>query len=232
MLYGKCRITNMTKMKAILFVILPAFILAGQSLCFAEGASIKASSEYACKLLKNNYGFDEIVFARRKFGYDSHWYANIGYYADTTVPGPFSNRPDPNLKSVVTGGQLCKLNFTTGEVTVLIDEKLGTVRDPVVHYDAKKILFSYRKGANDTYHLWEINIDGSGLKQLTDGIYDDIEPVYLPDGGIMFVSSRARRWVNCWMTQVATLHRCDGDGKNMVDHGENHSHGKRAMNDS
>ena len=31
----------------------------------------------------------------------------------------------------------------------------------------------------------------------------------------MFCSSRCRRWVNCWFTQVATLHRCDGDGKNI-----------------
>ena len=58
-------------------------------------------------------------------------------------------------------------------------------------------------------------MDGSGLRQLTDGPYDDIEPAYLPDGGIVFVSSRCRRWVNCWLTQVAVLHRCDADGSNL-----------------
>ena len=26
----------------------------------------------------------------------------------------------------------------------------------------------------------------------------------------MFVSGRGKRWVNCWLTQVGTLHRCDG----------------------
>ena len=98
---------------------------------------------------------------------------------------------------------------------MLVNDAQGTVRDPVVHYDAEKILFSYRKGDEDQFHLWEINIDGSGLKQLTDGIYDDIEPVYLPDGKIMFVSTRGKKWVNCWLTQVATLYRCDGDGKNI-----------------
>jgi hypothetical protein len=107
------------------------------------------------------------------------------------------------------------LNVVTGEIVVLLDDKIGSVRDPVVHYDAKKILFSYRKGDEGQFHLWEINVDGSGLKQLTDGIYDDIEPVYLPDGGIVFVSTRGKRWVNCWLTQVATLYRSDGDGGNI-----------------
>jgi len=57
------------------------------------------------------------------------------------------------------------------------------------------------QGGTEHYHLYEINVDGTGLKQLTDGEYDDIEPSYLADGGIVFVSSRCKRWVNCWLTQ-------------------------------
>ena len=53
-------------------------------------------------------------------------------------------------------------------MAVLVDDAQGAVRDPVVHYDAQKILFSYRKGSDDPFHLWEINIDGSGLKQLAE----------------------------------------------------------------
>ena len=49
-----------------------------------------------------------------------------------------------------------------------------------------------------------------------DGEYDDIEPCYLPDGGIVFVSGRGKRFVNCWLTQVAILYRCDGDGRNIT----------------
>ena len=167
----------------------------------------------SAELLKSEYGFKEIVFARRKLYTDGHWYANIGYYAEEEA-----------RKAYVPGGELCKLNLTTGEVVVLLADELGSVRDPVVHYDAKKILFSYRKGGEDQYHLYEINIDGSGLKQLTFGKYDDIEPVYLPDDGIMFVSSRSKRWVNCWVTHVATLYRCDGDGNNIREISANIEH--------
>ena len=149
-------------------------------------------------------GVEEIVFAARECGADGHWYANFGYYSF-----------DRKRKCYRAQGRLCKLNVKTGKVTMLVDDPTGSVRDPVVHYDAKKILFSWRKGGTEQFHLYEINVDGTGLKQLTKGIYDDIEPTYLPDGDIIFVSSRAKRWVQCWLTSVAVLYRCGGDGKNV-----------------
>ncbi|MCP5518680.1 MAG: hypothetical protein H7A45_15630 [Verrucomicrobiales bacterium] len=59
---------------------------------------------------------------------------------------------------------------------------------------------------------FEIGVDGTNLRQLTDGPYDDYEPIHLPDGDLLFVSTRCRRWVNCWTTQVGTIHRSDPDG--------------------
>ncbi len=147
--------------------------------------------------------FEEIVFAERVSGKD-HWYVNFGYYC---------NQPD--RMGFGEGARLCRLNLRTGKRRILLDDPHGGIRDPQVHYDGRKILFSYRKGGTPTYHLYEINIDGSGLVQLTDGPDDDIEPTYLPDGGIVFCSSRCRRVVNCWITRVATLYRCDGDGGNI-----------------
>jgi len=147
---------------------------------------------------------DEIVFAVREAGADGHWYANFSYYA-----------ADENRKCYRAGGRLCKLNVDTGEMTTLVDDPGGSIRDPEVHYDGRRILFSWRKEGSDSFHLHEINADGTGLRQLTDGSYDDIEPCYLPDGDIVFVSSRCRRWVNCWLTQVAVLYRCDADGGNI-----------------
>ncbi|MFV1969031.1 MAG: hypothetical protein ACC628_26725, partial [Pirellulaceae bacterium] len=113
------------------------------------------------------------------------------------------------------GGKLCRLDVSTGEVTSILEDPDGAVRDPVVHYDAKKMLFSYRKGGTPYYHLYEINLDGSDLRQVTDGPFDDIEPCYLADDTIVFVSSRCKRWVQCWLTRVAVLHRCDADGSNI-----------------
>lgn len=170
---------------------------------------------------------DEIVFATRVSGRD-HWYVSFGYYSCDYGPGPersFGKYPDgETLRGYGDGGRLCRLNLRTGELKLLIDDPQGGVRDPQVHYDGKKILFSYRKGGTATYHLYEINSDGTGLTQLTAGPDDDIEPTYLPDGGIMFGSSRCRRFVNCWYSRVATLYRCDADGSNIRMISSNNDH--------
>jgi Tol biopolymer transport system component len=81
-----------------------------------------------------------------------------------------------------------------------------------VDYDGRTILFSHRPAGTDWYHLYEIQADGSGLRQITDGPWDDYEPCRLPDGDLLFVSTRCRRWVSCWYTQVGTLFRCRPDG--------------------
>jgi hypothetical protein len=150
-------------------------------------------------------GVNDIVFAARRFNEtDGHWYANIGYYAH-----------DANRKAWREGGRLYRWKVGSGKLTALLNDPRGGVRDPQVSYDGQKILFSYRKGGTEQYHLYEINADGTGLRALTDGAYDDIEPTYLPDGDIVFVSTRCKRWVNCWLTQVAILYRCDAHGQNI-----------------
>jgi len=156
---------------------------------------------------------EEIIFAERVSGND-HWYANFGHYWCGREEYPAARLPDGWQPTPIfkPGGRLSRFNLRNGELKVLLDDPEGGVRDPQVHYDAKKILFSYRKGGQPYYHLHEIHCDGSGLVQLTEGPYDDIEPTYLPDGDVMFVSSRANRVVNCWRTPVATLYRCGADG--------------------
>lgn len=148
---------------------------------------------------------EAVVFAARGVNpTDGHWYANFSYYSH-----------DPKRKAYTEGAKLYRLKLATRELTALLADPKGGIRDPQVSYDGKRILFSYRPGGSEPYHLYEINADGTALKQLTFGPYDDFEPAYLPDGGIVFVSSRCKRWVNCWLTQVAVLHRCDADGSNV-----------------
>ena len=170
----------------------------------AREASTRAARERLKETL-GAAGCGEMVFATRPLYPDGHWYANISYFAQ-----------DVNAKTYAKGGGLFKLNAATGAVTPLVEDPEGTVRDPAVHYDGSTILFSWRRGGTDAFHLYTIQSDASNLKQITFGEYDDIEPAWLPDGGIAFVSSRCRRWVNCWLTQVAIVHRCNADGTGIV----------------
>jgi hypothetical protein len=92
----------------------------------------------------------------------------------------------------------------------------GSFWRPDVSYDGAKVLFCFKPHNEKTFHLYEINADGTNLTQLTDGDYDDMDPVYLPDGHIMFVTTRANSYVRCMPpTNVFTVARCDADGKNV-----------------
>ena len=156
------------------------------------------------KALQAMGGAEEIVFAVRELCSAGQCYATFGVYSNEQE---FVHAPD--------GARLCKLNLRTRQVTVLLNDPRGGVRDPRVHYDGGKILFSYRKGGTHHYHLCEINTDGSGSRQLTFGDWDDVDPAYLPDGGIVFASTRGSRFVPCNRVQVGILYRVDADGGNL-----------------
>jgi len=176
--------------------------------CLAR-VSLAGDGRFRCEESLGRFaelGVQQIVFTSRLTYDDSHWYANLGYYCD-----------DENHKAYAGNGQpdesgLYLLDAAAGSVRVLFDPKGGSIRDPHVHYDGRTILFSYRPAGTDCYHLYEIQSDGSGLRQITRGPYDDYEAAYLPDDHIVFVSTRSQRWVGCWMTQVGTLFRCDRNG--------------------
>ncbi len=199
-------------MKALSYLCLASAI----SLLMCEAASADAQrhrgpegSVLAKALAGPMKDVDQIVFAAR-LGYDDpHWYANIGYYCDDENKKAYAGNGKPDE------GKLCILDVRSGEMTVLFDAEGGSIRDPEVHYDAQKVLFSYRKAGTDYFHLCELNLDGTEFRQLTSGEFDDYEPAYLPDGGIVFVSTRCQCWVNCWKTQVGVLYRCDADGGNI-----------------
>jgi len=188
--------------RAIIFLL---FIIATWGVSFSVTADDGTFNPSAAKMLRDaGVSANHIVFAMRKVDGDGHWYANFGW-----------DSRDPNRNYYHNYGTLTKLDLKTGKLTHLIEDPEGGVRDPKLHYSGKKILFCYRKGGQPYYHLYEIDVDGKNLRQLTDGPFNDLEPTYLPDGGIIFCSSRCNRYVNCWFTHVAVVYRCDGDGGNI-----------------
>ncbi|MGQ9576752.1 MAG: HzsA-related protein, partial [Thermoguttaceae bacterium] len=101
---------------------------------------------------------------------------------------------------------------------------LGSYQFPEVSYDGRRVLFAYcrvqqvppdrEKHLDHVFHLYEIGADGSGLRQLTRGPFDDFAPRYLPDGRIVFVSSRRGGFHRCGRgpCPVHTLALVDPDG--------------------
>lgn len=162
--------------------------------------------------------FDKIVFVKRKPYKSSHYYTSF-------IDGiPYNS---------VEKTAICILDLKTKEVKNLIPQlEDGTVENIDLSFDAKKILFSYKKQGNQTeYLLYEVGIDGTGLKQLTFPAADndaikkrygivrrtcDMDPCYSPDGSIIFSSNRAHVMTLCDQgdgLESATLHKLERDGK-------------------
>ena len=117
----------------------------------------------------------------------------------------------------VDGGRLITVGLHPGsEVVSLLPDFEGSYWRPDLSFDANEIVFSYRPIGSRSFHLYRCNVDGSHLRQLTFGDYDDLDPVFAPDGKIIFMTSRQHSYVRCMpMTHAFALARCDGDGKNI-----------------
>jgi hypothetical protein len=97
----------------------------------------------------------------------------------------------------------------------LVESPTGQILECDLSYDGKTILFSWRRTEDEGYHIWTIDVDGSHLKQLTEGPWHDYNACWLPDGGIAFLSSRKAQFAYCWHAPVGVLHRMDPDGSNV-----------------
>ncbi|OQB84778.1 MAG: translocation protein TolB [Planctomycetes bacterium ADurb.Bin126] len=92
----------------------------------------------------------------------------------------------------------------------------GAVQGPEVSYDGKKILFAMRKGMRtDGFHIYEMNVDGGGLRQLTSGHCNDVDPCYLGDGRIAFASDRAGYREYYHQERSRVIYVMDGDGSHL-----------------
>lgn len=103
------------------------------------------------------------------------------------------------------GGGLCVLDLHTGEVREIAHEltRTGVVNRFDLCFDARRIVFDFKPSAAEGYRLYEVGVDGSGLRQLTGPDAsaprktDDMQPCFLPCGDVVFVTTRPRYGVLC-----------------------------------
>ena len=185
---------------------------------YASAIDIRGASMYnALVSLSNRY-----VFVR---GYQ----LGGSHYAYTEAVSDDTWR---NERNFTPGSQLCILNVSYDGTTlqknieVLINDPNGVIRDPDVSNDGTKILYSHKKGLNnDDFHLYEMDIATKKIRQLTFGLgYADYEGQYLPDGNIVFNSTRCIKRVDCWITPVSNLYICDENGQFIRNVGKDQVH--------
>jgi len=128
----------------------------------------------------------------------------IVFVREPSQHDPGRRATESNVNEYYPGTDLCLLtpislqgdwrNLTAQYTTAGQSDprRYGAAVDPEVSYDGRKILFSMKKNASEPWRIYEMNADGSGLIQLTDQVAgNDMDPAYLPNGQIMFTSTRS-----------------------------------------
>ena len=205
------------------FAILLSFVL-----CAAAAAPVLPGRLEAQQVIAQDrsVNFDKVVFVKRLTYNANHYYTE------------FIN------SQWMPGGNLCVLDLKSGEVWELVPElKDGVFERFDLSFEADRIVFAWKCAAQQGYRLYEIEIDPQtgkrkgALRQLTfpqadedwlvktyrvSGHYhhgtDDMQPCYLPDGDIGFISTRCQYGILCdppddFTTTV--LYRMGRDGQNL-----------------
>jgi len=163
--------------------------------------------------------FDQILFIKRHRATFNHMVDQ--YFGVKAVPGgglyviedPFGRKSEglspPRVRnlladSVVQSGRLAGQKLDT-----------GAFLSPNISYEADRIAFAYVEGVGDTdhryhtdpsrghwhegraYNIFTVNIDGSDLRQITDGTWNDFDPCWMPNGRIVFISERRGGYLRC-----------------------------------
>lgn len=159
--------------------------------------------------------FDKILFVKKHRATFNHLCDQ--YYGVNLLPGggifllenAFKADSEPTVRnvlenSVVESGRLKGDDLKTGAFATL-----------ALDYDAQKIAFAYVEAEGDRAHKyhydlsnghWErgrclhiftANADGSDLRQITDGTWNDFYPCFLPNGRLAFISERRGGYLRC-----------------------------------
>ena len=112
------------------------------------------------------------------------------------------------------GGGVYIVDLTTGEKKELLSTPNGQILGADLSYDGQTILFSWRRAGSAFYQLYTMGVDGSHLKQLTQGNHYNYDASWLPDDRIAFLSTRVTQAAYCFFTPVGILFTMNTDGSN------------------
>jgi len=177
--------------------------------------------------------FDALVFTKQYPSRGRHCCDNrFGFLAPPggglyVLQQPFGAAPrGVNVleKAVVESGRLAGQKLDTGAFLA-----------PGLSWDGQTICFAYCECRPDApvpedsqierhwnkgscFHIFQVNVDGTHLRQLTDGPWNDFDPCFLPNGRIMFISERRGGFGRCHGRPVPTytLHSMAADGSDIL----------------
>jgi len=185
----------------------------------------------------SDHTLQDVIFIQRLTLYSNHFYTEHHTpYLPPEKPEPYSSTNGIYIKNVPTS-QVTPV-ITAADMEAATGSGVGVFYDYDVSFDGTKVVFDYKPSTPEGHRIWQCNIDGSNLTQITttppdeagniaeyywdvwdtfNYHYDDLQPIYTPDDHIIFTSSRCKYRVLCsdGNLVVMALHRCDLDGSNL-----------------
>jgi len=188
-----------------------------QILAFTVPASERTPEALVLReeLVSGKLGFKDILLVKRRPLNISHVYV---YHVEGFQRG---------------GGLYVYSPGAEGEkLRCIVDSTDGMITTADLSYDGTKVVFAWKKGGHERYNpvahiedidrtvvdnnyqIYTVNIDGTDLKQLTFGQHNNLDPCWLPDGGIAFISDRKPAYAYCYVVTSPVIYRMEADGSN------------------
>ena len=153
-------------------------------------------------------------------------FSSLSFDKILVVDSPFPEGPEASHESRVKtentatyGARLQTVDLSSPDYKAkdLISGGDKAIARASLNFSGDEIVLSMREKSSTNYNLYKIKTDGSGLTRLTFGGYNDCDPTWLPDGNIVFSTSRSNHYIRCAGSgfRGTVLARCDADGKNI-----------------
>ncbi|MCF6286513.1 MAG: hypothetical protein L3K26_15160, partial [Candidatus Hydrogenedentes bacterium] len=196
---------------------------------FVEACALRRRIAFKNPLLD----FDKLLFLTHQRARFEHMVDQYyGFHAEPeggvhVLENPFSDNPTVRelLKDLpIANGRLAGKTLVNGSF-ISLD----------LDFDGENILFAWSEAKvpvpptdltpreklftpESTYHIFKADVAGTTLTQLTDGIWNDFDPCWLPNGRIAFISERRGGYLRCGLrpNPTYTLHGMRADGSDLI----------------
>jgi len=191
----------------------------GRRELFAEVASLRRKVAFKNPLLD----FDRLLFLKHhKSTYNHMCDQYYGFFARQggglfVLEDVFGEEPavrDLLADAVVENGRLRGRKLNGGSFVSL-----------ELSYDARMLYFAWTEGARtplkwtpeSTFHIYSVSVDGTNLRQLSDGPWNEFDPCLLPNGRLAFVSERCGGYLRCGRNcPTYLLYGMNTDGSDII----------------
>ena len=130
----------------------------------------------------------------------------------TQVPVDNFNIDNKNITYKYEGAQIAAINpENSGESEIILTADFYSACSPDISYDAKYMLFAGQQNKNDSWQIWEMNLEKRTSKKITDFEESCYGPAYLPANRLAF----SKQMPESGTGSVHALYTMNLDGTNI-----------------